>query len=333
MAEQECRDTGTPVWTSSSEVWFEDGNIILVAGDEGFRVFRGILAKQSPVFAGMFKLPPPSPRRQVYEGCPVVVMPDAALDMRHFLAALHDLESMKSLCAPKLLDSEANCAISGILQLSAKYEVTRLLTALCDALEVLLPASYGDFRNAYQSLQNVPTGDLFLLANALRLTDSVGKKLLVPILLLCAHQPLSQIIDGAALGDPNNAIIELDAPVKRAVLLGRGKLHKMAFSHTLHHIRALDGNGMFCHQGQKACSASRYAILRTLMDGKEPDGFVSPFPEVFGYAVDLLNAEKYPGPLCGTCAYEKVMHTQVALMQNGQQYVWERLPEIFGVTP
>ena len=36
------------------EFWFEDGNIILIAQHTGFRIFRGLLAVQSTVFADMF---------------------------------------------------------------------------------------------------------------------------------------------------------------------------------------------------------------------------------------------------------------------------------------
>jgi hypothetical protein len=37
-----------------SEIWFEDGNVILQAGHTQFRVHRGIIALHSRVFKGMF---------------------------------------------------------------------------------------------------------------------------------------------------------------------------------------------------------------------------------------------------------------------------------------
>ncbi len=43
------------------EIWFNDGNIILVAGGTAFRVYRGLLAAQSIVFCDMFSSSTPRP--------------------------------------------------------------------------------------------------------------------------------------------------------------------------------------------------------------------------------------------------------------------------------
>ena len=48
----------------NEELWFQDGNVILIVGDIGFRVYQGLLAERSPVFKGMFSFlqPPGVPR-------------------------------------------------------------------------------------------------------------------------------------------------------------------------------------------------------------------------------------------------------------------------------
>ena len=69
------------------EFWFEDGSIILVARNVGFRVFRSLLAAQSPVLADMFS----NPSRKIEgssEGCPVVHLSDSPEDLRHLLRIL-----------------------------------------------------------------------------------------------------------------------------------------------------------------------------------------------------------------------------------------------------
>ncbi len=65
------------------EFWFEDGNVMLVARDVEFRVFKGILADHSPVFKDMFSLPQPPEYATAL--CPVVHVTDAPEDLRHLL--------------------------------------------------------------------------------------------------------------------------------------------------------------------------------------------------------------------------------------------------------
>lgn len=55
-----------------STLWLDDGNIILVAGNTGFKVHWGILARHSETFRDMFSLPQPQPLDEVVEGCPVI---------------------------------------------------------------------------------------------------------------------------------------------------------------------------------------------------------------------------------------------------------------------
>lgn len=71
-----------------AELWFEDGNIVLVsAGGVAFRVYRGLLAAQSTVFADM--LASSSSREdETVDGSPTVRLSDSPEDLRHFLRVL-----------------------------------------------------------------------------------------------------------------------------------------------------------------------------------------------------------------------------------------------------
>lgn len=69
------------------EFWFEDGNLILLAKDVAFRVFKGLLAAQSSIFAGMCTASSPDDD-ETYEGCPVVQLFDSPEDLRHLLRIL-----------------------------------------------------------------------------------------------------------------------------------------------------------------------------------------------------------------------------------------------------
>jgi hypothetical protein len=80
--------SATPV-KRSPDVWFEDGTIILEAESIQFKVYKGILAANSTVFNDMLVVGSTPENNEMVEGCPVVHVFDSALDMKHFLKALH----------------------------------------------------------------------------------------------------------------------------------------------------------------------------------------------------------------------------------------------------
>ena len=72
------------------EFWFEDGTIILVAAGVEFKVYRGVLAEHSAVFADMFSLPQPPHDLSDSDApvCPVVHLDDPPEELREVLRAL-----------------------------------------------------------------------------------------------------------------------------------------------------------------------------------------------------------------------------------------------------
>ena len=74
--------------TRDEEFWFEDGNIVLVAGNIAFKVFKGLLAAQSKVLGDMVAAGDPG-AGQMLEGCPVVrLFDDSPLEVRYLLRVL-----------------------------------------------------------------------------------------------------------------------------------------------------------------------------------------------------------------------------------------------------
>jgi len=73
----------------ADDLWYEDGNIIIVAKDVGFRVYKGVLARKSPVFKDLLSLPQP-PGQELIEECPVIRVHDSPQDMQRFLEILCD---------------------------------------------------------------------------------------------------------------------------------------------------------------------------------------------------------------------------------------------------
>lgn len=88
---------GTGSLKRDNEFWYDDGTIVLVADNTEFRVYRGPLAKHSPVFRDMLALPQPPTLPQStssaseppvsHHQCPTVHVTDSPSDLRHFLRA------------------------------------------------------------------------------------------------------------------------------------------------------------------------------------------------------------------------------------------------------
>lgn len=75
--------------THRSDIWFEDGNIILQAQNTQFRIHRGIVALHSRVFKGMFPIPLPEGEPLV-DGCPLVHVFDDPEDWRNLLDIIYN---------------------------------------------------------------------------------------------------------------------------------------------------------------------------------------------------------------------------------------------------
>lgn len=73
------------------EFWLDDGNIILVAQDTAFKVYRRVLATQSKVFADML-VASSADSNDTMEGCPVVRLSDSPQDLTKLLRVLLPLE-------------------------------------------------------------------------------------------------------------------------------------------------------------------------------------------------------------------------------------------------
>ena len=69
------------------EIWFDDGNVVLVAHETAFHIYRGLLAAQSTVFSDMF-ISSTSSLDEAFEGCPVVHLSDSPHDLAHLLCVL-----------------------------------------------------------------------------------------------------------------------------------------------------------------------------------------------------------------------------------------------------
>lgn len=88
-------NTGSPASIiRDSEIWFDDGNIIVIAQQTAFRFHRGVLSRHSVVFKELLGIPSSSTSDSgipdSMEGCPVVHVTDTACDFKRLLCAIYD---------------------------------------------------------------------------------------------------------------------------------------------------------------------------------------------------------------------------------------------------
>lgn len=80
------------------DLWMADGNVVIAVADNtsnetimrGFKCHCGVLAKHSQIFEGMFSIPASSDAGDLYDGLPLVALPDAYVDVKTFLRLLYD---------------------------------------------------------------------------------------------------------------------------------------------------------------------------------------------------------------------------------------------------
>lgn len=74
-----------------SDIWYDDGNVILQAEGTLFKVHRGVLARSSSVFEDMFSFPqPPSTDAEMLDGCPIVQLSDSAKEVQYVLEGIFE---------------------------------------------------------------------------------------------------------------------------------------------------------------------------------------------------------------------------------------------------
>lgn len=89
-----------------NNIWFDDGNLIVIAQPKVFRLYQSLLAKRSPIFKDMLCIPQPDASiaiedsdRMVVDalgldttGCALVRFTDKPQDVEWFLSAFfHDM--------------------------------------------------------------------------------------------------------------------------------------------------------------------------------------------------------------------------------------------------
>ncbi|TDL16712.1 hypothetical protein BD410DRAFT_776947 [Rickenella mellea] len=177
-------------------LWFEDGNVILTTNLSIFRVHRGLLSMNSPVFADMLTLPQPEASEDILEGLPMVEISDDDDSFTHLLHYFY---------VPRYYyrGSEASFdKISGLLRMSTKYQIDDLREEVINHLALAYPATLEKYKEAVDPNTKFPLfppfpGQHFAVVALARQTDAL---ILLPAALWRSSCESSQIIDDGVVG-------------------------------------------------------------------------------------------------------------------------------------
>ncbi|KAJ7496923.1 hypothetical protein FB451DRAFT_1386270 [Mycena latifolia] len=290
-----------------SDIWYQDGSVVLQAENTQFRVHWSILSQSSSFFRGLQGLPQP-PDQPSVDGCPIVELPDRLADLEILLRALY-IPSTKAL---------PFSVIAALIRLGRKYEFRDLLGLAAERLTYENPSTFDKYMALVKSQPGVykPTRieayngidyDVITLArenNILSVLPSAYHRALIT-------SDRAQLFDGIPRGDGTTASL---APVdQRRYVLGRERILKQQFQqgYTLGCLRRWDYDDDCTDLSR--CTRGREDIFRQLLD----DGHL----RTFG-AFAIKNV------LCFECR----RHASESIAA-GRKKMWEDLPGFFDLPP
>ncbi|KAL1938722.1 hypothetical protein VTO73DRAFT_11325 [Trametes versicolor] len=161
------------------DLWFEDGSIVVIAENTGFRVHKLLLSHLSPVFRDVFMVPQPvviDSGLSVVENCPVVRVSDSVYDMKYLLRAIYDGRGYLTEMSPYIPFP----VISALMRLGHKYEIKGFCSEDIDA--------------TFDFTKDEEGAELFEAVNLARLT---GKFAILPLALYkCCQRDVAEIMFG-----------------------------------------------------------------------------------------------------------------------------------------
>jgi hypothetical protein len=295
-------------------LWMDDGTVVLCSGTSLFRVYRGVLARESSVFKDLFSLPQPA-GDPTYEGCPLVTLPDQPIDLYYLLAAIHDYRSF--LNNP---GSETFPVIAGILRLSTKYDIEHLRNRAIVVLEYHYPPTLKlwDQRDCWRDL-----GTDFEALNLARETNV--PQLLPGVMYECCTEYMVEEIVDCFRGNPTIKELRIASPEDRRTCAAAAK--ELATRQYMACIAVTEPSQRIVKCAtRQMCDHAKLNWLQKIESTKRasPKGLdsaseFSPLdPDI------ILGWDSLQAGLCGACfskAKERYKQTRMAL--------WRDLPTLF----
>ncbi|KAI1786292.1 hypothetical protein LXA43DRAFT_952775 [Ganoderma leucocontextum] len=317
----------TPNFDRHAEFWFEDGNIILVARDTGFRIYRGLLASQSAVFSDMFASSN-SQTNETFEGCPTVPLSDSPEDLTHLLRVLIPKNHITYTRnhTPKAAPCRTLDEISAFIRLADKYDIRHVQDQAMAALKEYFPGDFDTF-----NLSGAPGGDSIPslatqaigAVNLARLTDMPS---ILPLALYqCAHLE-GVLLDGWKRKDGTVEHLS-PADLRRCIDARRA----LIWAHVRLVFRLFDGHPSAGCTSRAWCTEKLRVFLGLIVtaveiaDSDPSENWTAQSHPLEGWTEGLRQLGD-EASLCKSCVEELIRRSY-----QERKKVWNRLPKIFNV--
>ncbi|KAJ6551381.1 hypothetical protein B0H19DRAFT_1236564 [Mycena capillaripes] len=145
-----------------SDIWHDDGSVVLQAESTQFRVHWSVLSLHSTFFRDMRSLPQPADQPSI-EGCPVIQLHDSSVDVEHLLNALYNpfvsyiklfVASVDIIIHYRHLFNAKELHLSfiaALVRLGRKYEFRNLLAVAVQRLTHENPTTLQEYESMIQT--------------------------------------------------------------------------------------------------------------------------------------------------------------------------------------
>ncbi|KAI0698366.1 hypothetical protein BC835DRAFT_1413141 [Cytidiella melzeri] len=277
---------------SKQTPWHNDGDIVLICADVGFRAHLTVLAAQSSIFRHMSEMPQPRQEcLETYDGCPVVRLQDTVQDIKCFLEAIYELQSGLSQ-ATLTFPCIGFASASSLLRLGTKYDAPLVRDLAISTFASVYPSTNDAWLKRDNIRQFPPFAGELRAILTLAIENDVDT--LIPSILYTLSKLPPPEATSELLSLPIDPTTVQD--LRRRYLTGTQALHRAETKALLSYISP--------SFAQPKCQGLRSAAI-----------------------CGAANSFKAPGSsgLCAVCCdlIEKSI-------QEGAEEIWRRVPEMFG---
>ncbi|KAJ7465252.1 hypothetical protein FB451DRAFT_1263058 [Mycena latifolia] len=303
---QRTDETSSPEEVVRSEIWYDDGSVILQAESTQCRVHWTVLAQHSSIFNDMRGIPQPPDEPRV-EGCPIVRLSDSIQDVEHLLRAVYDplFDSADELEFP---------VVAAIVRLGKKYDFSRLLAAVVARLTAHFPRTLHTY-NSGPATERIVL-DPGLCFDAINLATENGLFALLPALYFSALLDVEpdasdEILIGVERADKTTANLSFENQV---ILLRSQKQAHLTQAQLLFEWMTPENLPSSVCTSSATCAAQR--------DNLTHDLFVPLYTLRASLSWNILFEREFC-PECG--------RAMKFSFKRGARKFWDELPRLFGL--